>query len=62
MESQQQKFQPNPQENTNFLSKIFFIWTIPLFKKGYSKILQIEDMCQPLKCDRSALLGDRLEE
>lgn len=62
MESSHIKLEPNPRDITNFLSKIFFIWTIPLFKKGYSKILQMEDMFRPLKSDHSDLLGDRLEE
>lgn len=61
MESSRQKLQPNPRDDTNFFSKIFFIWTIPLFKKGYSKILQMEDMFRPLNCDRSDSMGDRLE-
>lgn len=62
MESSQQKFPPNPRDGTNFLSRIFFTWTIPLFAKGYKKVLQMEDMYRPLKCDNSDLLGDRLEE
>lgn len=32
-----------------------------MFKKGYSKILATDDLYDPLKTDRSALLGDRLE-
>lgn len=62
MESTKQKFQPNPRDNTNFLSTIFFIWIIPFFKKGYTKVLQMDDMFRPLKCDHSDLLGDRLEQ
>lgn len=61
MESSQRKFLPNPREKTNFLSIILFTWTIPLFKKGYGKVLQIEDVFRPLKSDNSDLLGDRLE-
>lgn len=62
MESSQRKLPPNPRDNTNFFSKIFFLWTIPLFKKGYSKILQMEDMFRPLKVDLSESLGNRLDE
>ena len=62
MESTQQKCSPNPRDNTNIFSILFFTWTIPLFKKGYGKILQIEDMFQPMKSDHSNLLGDRLEK
>ncbi|EFN66324.1 Probable multidrug resistance-associated protein lethal(2)03659, partial [Camponotus floridanus] len=37
-------------------------WTISLFKTGYKKILELEDLFDPLKVDRSNLLGDRLEK
>ncbi|OAD54851.1 hypothetical protein WN48_06051, partial [Eufriesea mexicana] len=37
-------------------------WTIDLFKTGYRKILQTEDLYTPLKIDRSNILGDRLEK
>lgn len=61
MESSQQKYPPNPRDSTNIFSILFFSWTIPLFKKGYGKILELEDMFRPLKSDHSNLLGDRLE-
>lgn len=61
MESSQHNLPPNPRESTNCLSKIFLCWTYPIFKKGYEKILQIEDVYQSLKSDKSELLGDRLE-
>lgn len=32
-----------------------------MFKMGYRKVLQMEDMYRPLKCDHSDSLGDRLE-
>lgn len=62
MESSQRKYSPNPRDNASILSIIFFAWTLPLFKKGYEKVLQIEDMFQPLNADHSKLLGDRLEK
>lgn len=37
-------------------------WTIDLFKIGYRKILQTDDLYTPLKTDRSNVLGDRLEK
>lgn len=37
-------------------------WTISLFKTGYKKTLETEDLFEPLKDDRSKLLGDRLEK
>lgn len=61
MESTQQRFAVNPSEKANFFSKILFTWTIPLFKLGYVKMLQMEDVFRPLKEDHSDSLGDRLE-
>lgn len=61
MEAVHRKLPPNPRENTNFLSVLVFAWTLPLFKKGYGKILQLDDIFQPLNCDKSSSLGDRLE-
>lgn len=60
MESGGRKLQPNPRENANFLSLLFFGWTIPLFKRTYGKILDASDVCQPLTEDQSYTLGDRL--
>ncbi|EZA62696.1 putative multidrug resistance-associated protein, partial [Ooceraea biroi] len=37
-------------------------WTLSLFKTGYKKVLEVEDLFDPLKVDRSTLLGDRLEK
>lgn len=62
MESIQRKQPLNPCDNANILSKIFLTWTLPFFKKGYKKVLQIDDIFQPLINDRSDTLGDRLEE
>lgn len=62
MESTQRKFLENPQENANIFSNIFFMWTIPLFKKGYGKVLQMEDVFRSLIADQSDSLGDRLEK
>lgn len=61
MESARIEHPANPREDANFLSKLFFTWTIPFFRKGYKKILQIDDVYKPLSCDRSQQLGDRLE-
>ncbi|XP_031636354.1 multidrug resistance-associated protein 4-like [Contarinia nasturtii] len=52
---------PNPREKANFLSLIFFTWTLPLFRKGYQKVLKFDDIFQSLTVDRSKSLGDRLE-
>lgn len=61
MESYQHELPPNPRETANILSIIFFGWTIPLFKKGYESVLQLNDVFRPLNCDKSQSLGDRLE-
>lgn len=60
MESAKRKLPPNPREKANILSVLFFVWTLPLFKKGYAKVLELEDIFQPLTCDRSESLGNRL--
>ncbi|XP_055304324.1 ATP-binding cassette subfamily C member 4-like [Sitodiplosis mosellana] len=61
MESIQRNLPPNPREKVNIVSLLLFTWTVPLFRKGYAKVLQLEDIFQPLKCDKSDVLGDRLE-
>lgn len=62
MESSRKELPPNPREKSNIFSTLLFTWTLPLFKKGYTKILELDDIFQPLKCDKSDLLGDRLEK
>ncbi|XP_014221737.1 probable multidrug resistance-associated protein lethal(2)03659 [Trichogramma pretiosum] len=52
----------NPREKANPFSVVFWCWTLRLFKKGYTKILTVEDLYNPLKKDHSTLLGDRLEK
>ncbi|KAK9297340.1 hypothetical protein QLX08_008913 [Tetragonisca angustula] len=61
MDSSNLKQKPNPRVKANFLSVLFWWWTLDLFKTGYRKILQTEDLYTPLKTDRSNVLGDRLE-
>ncbi|XP_055636392.1 ATP-binding cassette sub-family C member 4-like [Toxorhynchites rutilus septentrionalis] len=62
MESIRRKLDINPREKANFLSIATFWWTIDLFKKGYSKVLELQDLFRPLDADRSDALGDRLEK
>lgn len=52
----------NPKEKSNPISSLFFLWTIPLFRKGYKKELTIEDIYTTLKKDKSDKLGDILEK
>lgn len=52
---------PNPRDSANILSILFFLWTLPLIRKGYAKVLELEDIFQPLQADKSKLLGENLE-
>lgn len=42
---------------------VFFCYryTIGMFKKGYQKTLDVDDLYNPITSDRSTILGDRLE-
>ncbi|XP_059049024.1 ATP-binding cassette subfamily C member 4-like [Achroia grisella] len=51
----------NPNEEANFISKLFVTWTINLFKKGYKNGVNIEDIWQTRQRDLSGQLTDRLE-
>lgn len=55
------KLPPNPCENANFFSKTFFVWVMPFYKMRNRNGININDVYEPLKCDRSESLGDRLE-
>lgn len=61
MEQNEQKNIDNPRESANILSVLTFWYTIDMFKKGYSKVFEINDLFKPLKVDESGSLGDRLE-
>ncbi|RZB39027.1 multidrug resistance-associated protein [Asbolus verrucosus] len=61
MDITKEHYNPNPREKANPLSVIFFTYTIGMFKKGYSKTLDVDDLYSPIKSDRSTVLGDRLE-
>ncbi|KAL6254635.1 hypothetical protein P5V15_013942 [Pogonomyrmex californicus] len=62
MDSTKTRSKPNPREKANVVSVLLWWWTITLFKTGYKKVLEPEDLYDPLKVDRSKLLGDRLEK
>lgn len=62
MEYGVRKLQANPCEKANFFSKIFYGWTIPLYKRTYGKILDVSDVCKPLTEDQSRTLGHRLNK
>ncbi|CAG9768692.1 unnamed protein product [Ceutorhynchus assimilis] len=52
----------HPYVRANILSKLFFTFLFPLFKKGYKQNLSEEDLCSALKEHESGYLGDRLTE
>lgn len=54
------KLDENPREKASVFSVLSFYWTFGLFRKGYSKVLQLDDLIQPLNADRSERLGDLL--
>ncbi|XP_071872524.1 ATP-binding cassette sub-family C member 4 isoform X1 [Bombus fervidus] len=62
MDSSNSKSKPNPRVKASLLSVLLWWWTIDLFKTGYRKVLQTEDLYSPLKTDHSSYLGDRLEK
>lgn len=61
MQSLQKPLIPNPRDKANIFSVLTFWWTLDIFKIGYRKILELEDLYKPIKVDHSELLGDRLE-
>ncbi|EFA04142.2 ATP-binding cassette sub-family C member 4 [Tribolium castaneum] len=58
-ETQQRK--THPKERTNFISNIFFIYAIKLFKKGFTRDLEESDLYDVLSDYKSKKLGDQLE-
>ncbi|KAG5877618.1 hypothetical protein JTB14_015566 [Gonioctena quinquepunctata] len=61
MDPASEKYNPNPRDGANFFSVLFYWYTLPIFRKGMKKTLDVEDIYNPLKEDRSGLLGNRLE-
>lgn len=45
----------------NPFSVLFFGWTIPIFRRGYGKQMESNDVYEPLNEDRSNHLGNRLD-
>lgn len=52
---------PNPRTSTNFLSKLTFLWTLPIFRQGLRKEFEESDLFQPLSEHESGLIGAKLE-
>ncbi|XP_015109439.1 multidrug resistance-associated protein 4 [Diachasma alloeum] len=51
----------NPVEKANCISKLFFWWTLDLFRRGAKYGLQPEDLYDPPSADESEKLANRLE-
>lgn len=51
----------NPAEKASWFSKLFFLWTFEIMKKGRTKPYTPENMCSPLYTDQANILGDKLE-
>ncbi|XP_057653050.1 ATP-binding cassette sub-family C member 4-like [Diorhabda carinulata] len=62
MDIAKENYNPNPRDSANVFSVMFFTYTVDMFKKGYRKVLDVDDLYNPIRSDRSALLGDRLEK
>lgn len=61
MEATKRKLLINPAEKANWLSKLFLLWTFKVFKQGWQKDLEVEDLYETLQRDKTAQLGDRLD-
>ncbi|XP_047107045.1 ATP-binding cassette sub-family C member 4-like [Schistocerca piceifrons] len=62
MDAGKKRTRHNPRKTANPLSVLFFSYTLPLFREGYSRDLTVDDLFEPLDEDTSALLGDQLEQ
>ncbi|XP_050391108.1 ATP-binding cassette sub-family C member 4 [Patella vulgata] len=61
MDESRRHVNPNPVLNANIFSRIFFWWLNPIFKIGYERPLEVQDMYNVNKEDSSDTLGDQLE-
>ncbi|XP_027249742.1 multidrug resistance-associated protein 4 isoform X3 [Cricetulus griseus] len=52
---------PNPLQDANLCSRLFFWWLNPLFKTGHTRRLEEDDMYSVLPEDRSKHLGEELQ-
>lgn len=62
MDTGNREYLPNPRDSAGIFSVTFYLWLIPLFRKGYSKVLELSDVYQARRCDRSKTLGQQLQE
>ncbi|XP_062258726.1 ATP-binding cassette sub-family C member 4-like isoform X1 [Platichthys flesus] len=61
MEPPRKEAKDNPSASANLLSKIFFCWLNPLFRIGYKRTLEEDDMYKVLPEDASHRLGEELQ-
>ncbi|XP_074550610.1 ATP-binding cassette sub-family C member 4-like [Halichoeres trimaculatus] len=61
MEPLRKEGKDNPSASANLLSKIFFCWLNPLFRLGYKRKLEENDMFKILPEDASERLGEELQ-
>ncbi|XP_057709527.1 ATP-binding cassette sub-family C member 4-like isoform X2 [Corythoichthys intestinalis] len=61
MEALRKDVKDNPSSKANLFSKLFFCWLNPLFKTGYKRRLEENDMYKVLPEDASDRLGEELQ-
>ncbi|XP_077583755.1 ATP-binding cassette sub-family C member 4-like [Stigmatopora nigra] len=61
MEALHKDVQDNPSSKANLFSKLFFCWLNPLFRIGYKRRLEENDMYKVLPEDASDRLGEELQ-
>ncbi|KAK2856772.1 hypothetical protein Q5P01_005507 [Channa striata] len=61
MEKLSKEAKTNPAATASLLSKIFFWWLNPLFRTGYKRRLEEDDMYEVLQEDKSERLGEELQ-
>lgn len=61
MDFTKETLNPNPRDKSTPFGILFFTYTFGMFKRGYKKTLEVTDLYNPIRSDRSMLLGDRLE-
>jgi hypothetical protein len=61
MDFTETKLRRNPIEEANPISKLFFLWILPLFQKGYKQDLTFPDLYNIIKEDHAETLGNHLE-
>ena len=62
MGSTKTKNAENPSDTANPFSKLFFIWILPLLKKGSKRDLTLDDMYAVRNQDVAEVLANELEQ